>query len=1086
MPTIYDNKENLLHEELNHEIRGAYAADFCVGYFRMSGWNLISDAIDTLEGGPGKQCRLLIGMPFAENDRPVLRPEMISKQGAYHAKSNLKARLRRQLESEKQSFQGEKNLLKLREQLQNGKLVAKVYVPEPLHAKLYLLYRHESKAKVVAYLGSSNLTFAGLKMQNELNVDVLEQDAADKLKAWFESRWNNLYALDVTQDLIEIIDESWALNQRPFLVYMKTVYHLCADIRNGEYIEEPELFKGVLLPFQREAYKRAVLKLENGAMGVMMGDVVGLGKTITASAVAKYHEEIHDAQVIIFCPPNLVDMWKRYSGEYKLKANVYSHSLSPKEFSEGGLDKTGDFVIIDESHNLRNPQSQRYKNIAEYLQKRRKANPNTRVLLLTATPYNKGYSDLYAQLSLILDPEDPLPIKPDAEITARGGDTLFRQKLKFEGRLDSLAAFAKSEQRDDWRTLMNEFLIRRTRSFVKNDCAKDESGKPFLEIAEKKLYFPERIPKNLTYPEDPLFARLFSMESVEAIASLFLPRYALGTYLLEESKLRLNENEEKFVANLKRAKTRLKGFCKTNFFKRLESCGEVFKLSLERHLLRNQVFLYAVNRGKPLPIGTLELDIEDAQPDEDAENYAVEGLESNEKRVEKIYEEILKKPQKFRMASPGWFKESLKTDLEHDCRVITGLLDAARLWNHETDQQLLALRRLVVETHPDKKILVFSQFADTVRYLAESLTKLGVDGVKEITGQTDNPLAIVRNFSPKSNQYVPKSGEEIRVLVSSDVLSEGHNLQDCHLVVNYDLPWAIIRLTQRMGRVDRIGQAADNVYCYSVVPEDGLEKLIKLRSRLMERLTESDEVIGSDEVFFEGQGKDSSTSEAEALRRLHREDRSVIEEKENEENDLCSEAYKIWTENVKADNALEEKIKKMPMRSTSCIPSDRKGVIVYVRSEQVDALRMFDADGRPVGGAPLTLLKRMACKPEDPPAQRSSFHHDLVETVVAETGHFEGEPGGLKGSVANQVYLKLKAHIESMLSISDEERWAHDDVYRKPLTPGARKSLRQLLNLKVSEKVLLQKTKELYRKKALTMEVGEKPEVEVVCSMGLV
>ncbi len=1089
MPTIYDNIENYLHEELNREIRGAYAVDFCVGYFRMSGWDLISEAIDTLEGGKNKQCRLLIGMPFAENDRPKQRDGYLSKSEAFQIKSSLKFRLRRQLENERQTLQSETTLLKLQNQLKNQKLVVKVYTPEPLHAKLYLLYRNESKAKIVGYLGSSNLTFSGLKMQNELNVDILEQDAAQKLSLWFEKRWNNLYSLEITDDLIEMIDESWVYNQRPFWVYMKTVYHLCTDIREGAKLDLPEQFQNVLLPFQQDAFRRAVVKMEKGAMGAMIGDVVGLGKTVTASAIAKYYEEIHDAQVIVFCPPNLVQMWNKYSAEYKLKAKVFSHAVSKKEMEENELDKTGDFIIIDESHNFRNIKSKRYEVISAYIQKRRNANVNTRVLLLTATPYNKDYSDLYAQLSLIINPDERLPFKPDAEIKLQGGESFFKQKNKFEGRIDSLAAFAKSEQREDWRTLLHEFLIRRTRSFVKYSCEKDDSGKHYLKVAGKKMYFPERIPKNLTYSYDRLYAKLFSEESVELIASLHLPRYALGTYLLDDFKFKLNSEEQELVSDLKRAKTRLKGFCKTNFFKRLESCGHVFKLSLEHHLLRNQIFLYALNKHESVPIGTLELDVEESSVDKDAESYANEGVFIAEHRIEFKFSEILKNKHKFRWAPVKLFDNSLKEHLEYDCQVIGKLLEIARQWDPKNDQQLIALHRLVTQIHPDKKILVFSQFADTVEYLAKNLREMGVKDLAGITGDTDNPLEIVKNFSPKSNSHSPKPGEEIRILISSDVLSEGHNLQDCHVVVNYDLPWAIIRLTQRVGRVDRIGQSSDTVYCYSVVPEDGLENLIKLRARLQHRLSVNGEVIGTDEVFFEDDIDRLNSPEARAFMNLYAEKADALESQEGEENDLVSEAYKIWThwtENGTIKD-LEKQLKNMPMRSNSCVSGSPKGVIVYVYSENVDALRMFDIEGRPTGISPGVLLKKMQCKPEDPPLQRFSNHHELVELAVAKSGDYVGEPGGIKGSTANRVYEKLKPLLENSLFATLEEKQALDDIYRKPLTPEARNTLRLLLNLKLNPEVLLSKVKELYRKGKLTFEEDEmEEEIRVVCSMGLV
>ncbi|MDW8333807.1 MAG: helicase-related protein, partial [Bacteroidia bacterium] len=1085
MPTIYDNDQNKLHEELARELREAYAADFCVGYFRLSGWKLIAEAIDGFKGGKNGQCRLLIGMPFSEAYIEEYRQP--SRQEVYKTKQALKNRLQRQLETEKQSFESQKTLCKLYDQLREQKVAVKIYTPQPLHAKLYLLYRKETKAKIVAYLGSSNLTFAGLKMQNELNVDVLEQDAAQKLQTWFEERWNNLFSLDVTQDLVEIIRASWAFAQQPFMVYMQTVYHLCADFREGGTYDLPEVFRQKLLDFQHDAFKRAVVEMERGKPGVMIGDVVGLGKTMTACAIAKHFEAVHDAQVVVFCPPNLVKMWNAYSAEYQLKAKVLSHALSEKEYEEKELDKTGDFIIIDESHNLRNIRGKRYKRISGYLQKRRNANPDARVLLLTATPYNKDFSDLYAQLAFIIDPEAALPVKPEAEIKACGGETEFKRKHKFEGRINSLAAFAKSDRREDWRNLMQQFFIRRTRSFVKSLCPRDErTGKPFLTLDGKKHFFPERIPKNLPYDHDPSYAELFCEQSVEAIAGLRLPRYALGLYLkedlLDESRLKkLHESQRELIADLKRPKSRLRGFCKTNFFKRLESCGESFRLSLERHLLRNRVFLYAIENGKDLHIGAVELDVEEYELDNDAESYALEGVEEQTQRAEAVYAELRKNQKRYRWAPVEWFSPTLKEHLEDDCRVIAQMLEKARRWNPKTDSQLLALHRLATQIHPDQKILVFSQFADTVRYLAKNLVEMGVENVRHVTGDTENLYEIIRNFSPKSNRHVPEPGAEIRVLISSDVLSEGHNLQDCHIVVNYDLPWTIVPLTQRAGRVDRIGQSSENVYCYSVVPQEGLERLIRLRSRLLNRLGENDEVVGSDEVFFENQ------KVQDEFRDLYAEKPNVIEDQETDETDVYSEAYKIWVEHSKNDPKLEDKIKNMPLRSMSAIPGAPKGVIVYLRTESVNGLKMLDCNGAPLALSASALLKKMECRPGDPPSTPHENHHELVEAAVYDPETYAGNPGGIKGTVAWRVYEKLKRFADPSLfdnqdSKKQQEALALDAVYRKPLDPQAKKILGRLVNLKTPEETLMKKVVDLYQSNRLTIDDEQTGEIEVVCS----
>src|SRR5581483_4869765 len=161
---------------------------------------------------------------------------------------------------------------------------------------------------------------------------------------------------------------------------------------------------------------------------------------------------------------------------------------------------------------------------------------------------------------------------------------------------------------------------------------------------------------------------------------------------------------------------------------------------------------------------------------------------------------------------------------------------------------------LVARKQPDAKVLVFTQFADTVTYLEKQLQSRGLKKISGVTGDSENPTALAWQFSPVSNDKRAEVSpdQELRVLIATDVLSEGQNLQDCAIVVNFDLPWAIIRLIQRAGRVDRIGQRAENILCYSFLPADGVERIIRLRSRVRDRLTTNAEVLGTDEAFFEG------------------------------------------------------------------------------------------------------------------------------------------------------------------------------------------------------------------------------------------
>ena len=208
----------------------------------------------------------------------------------------------------------------------------------------------------------------------------------------------------------------------------------------------------------------------------------------------------------------------------------------------------------------------------------------------------------------------------------------------------------------------------------------------------------------------------------------------------------------------------------------------------------------------------------------------------------------------------------------NDAKTLRDLLVQFGTWQAEEDTKLRALEDLLTTTHPDRKVLVFTQFADTVRYLGRELAARGVSQMEAVTGDTDNPTRLAWRFSPKSNEKEDRitSDNELRVIISTDVLSEGQNLQDCAIVVNYDLPWAIIRLIQRAGRVDRIGQQADNILCYSFLPADGIERLIRLRTRVRTRLDQNAEVVGTDEAFFEDEDE-------RAVRDLYHEQAGILD-----------------------------------------------------------------------------------------------------------------------------------------------------------------------------------------------------------------
>jgi superfamily II DNA or RNA helicase/REP element-mobilizing transposase RayT len=935
MPRIFDNISETLLPALRETLGLCERADFCVGYFNLRGWRQLHDNIEKWHGGEGHCCRLMVGMQQMPQDqlRHVMSPtasgEQIDQATAIALKKKLAQEFRDQLTVGIPTNADEAGLRRLAAQIAAGKVVVKLFLRHPLHAKLYLLFRQDPLNPKIGYLGSSNLTMAGLSRQGELNVDVLEHDACDKLAKWFEDRWNDRFCVDISEELIEIINSSWARPEPlpPYHIYVKMAYHLSQEARAGlTEFRIPSDFGNKLFEFQKAAVKIAAHHL-NKRGGVVIGDVVGLGKTLMATTLARIFEDDHGVETLIICPRNLVPMWEDYRQEYRLRAKVLSITRVQRELPDLRRFR---LVLIDESHNLRNREGRRYRAIAEYI-----AANDSRVILLSATPYNKTYLDLSNQLRLFIDDREDIGIRP-GKLLRELGETEFIRRHQCPVR--SLAAFEKSEHADDWRDLMRLYLVRRTRSFIQDNYAKldPERGRKYLDFADgTRSYFPSRVPKTVRFkisgkdPEDQ-YARLFADDVVEAVNQLTLPRYGLGNYQQPTPHKPPTPDEARVLADLSRAGSRLKGFCRTNLFKRLESSGHAFILSLERHILRNFICLHAIENGLPLPIGTQDMGLLDASAnDEDSDLWdpasdnddngserdplsAVRHLPTEadiRARAAEVYASYASHFQRrFKWLKPGLFNSDLAEDLRNDAKALLKVLENAGGWDSARDAKLQALLDLLTRQHPSEKVLLFSQFADTVNYLNEQLKARGIKAVEGVTGNSDDPTSIAYRFSPVSNDkrsHVPRD-KELRVVLATDVLSEGQNLQDCSVVVNFDLPWAIIRLIQRAGRVDRIGQQSDTILCYSFLPADGVERIIRLRSRVSQRLQENAEVVGADEAFFEDQ------NDAQAVRDLFTEKAGILDGDEDAEVDLASYAYQIWKNAIDRDRELEKTIPAMP------------------------------------------------------------------------------------------------------------------------------------------------------------------------------
>ena len=1125
MSRIFDNIESELLAALRGTMELSKRADFCVGYLNLRGWQAVEDLIQPWDPEVGQVCRVLVGMqrPPQDEIRDLYRQTegagLIDNATAIRLKTQFAAHLREQITLGIPTGKDEVGLRALAKQLRSRQTVVKLFLPYPLHAKLYLLFRDDINNPITGFVGSSNLTLSGLSKQGELNVDVLDHLGTEKLAKWFDARWGDRWALDVSAELAQIIESSWAREDviPPYHIYLNIAFHLSTEARAGlSQFRLPARFEQDLFEFQKSAVKIAARHLQRRG-GVMIGDVVGLGKTMMATALARMFEDDLGYETLIICPKNLEPMWESYRTEYGLRGMVLPISQVTKKL----LDlKRYRLVLIDESHNLRNRDGRRYKAIADYIK-----SCDAKVILLTATPYNKTKTDLSSQLRLFIDEKANIGIRPE-RFMRKTDMSEAEFERKYQCKVNSILAIEKSDEFDDWRELIRLYMVRRTRSFiVQHYTQADKNGRRYISNKDdEKRYFPVRKPISLTFAVDDAdatdrYAQLYSQAVVDEINALHVPRYGLGLYVDPHAEKMATPAERKQIENLGRAGKRLMGFCRTNLFKRLESSGYSFLQSIDRHILRNQIYLYAIENGLELPVGVLDaglLDLERVDEDadgiegdqEDLLDGLVEAVEKEDAvldtlaRAKAVYEQYAGQYKKrFKWIRPSLFKNKLAEDLAQDTQTLTELLTAQGSWEPQKDHKLQAFLRLVKQTHGKDKVLIFTQFADTARYLAAQARAAGVTHVEVATGGSVDPYSLSCRFSPKSNNKNVSKADEVRVLICTDVLSEGQNLQDSNVVVNFDLPWAIIRLIQRAGRVDRIGQKAEEIFCYSFLPADGVEQLIQLRARIRQRLLENAEVVGTDEEFFED-------DDASTIRNLYTEQQGVLDDADDEV-DLASYAWQVWKQATQDNPDLARTIEALPPVVYSAknftldsarfpllgVDAAKGGALVYVKSpEGNDHLAWVGPNGKTVTESQFTVLRAAECEPATPAVARAENHHDWVAVGLQLAVSQDKAVGGGLGrpsSPRRRAYERLKPYAtEQMKTLfrDDELERALDDMYQRPLLEAATDLLNRLMRSGVNDQELAEAVKSLREEGRLTYTEDETAlrEPRVVCSMGLV
>ena len=665
-------------------------------------------------------------------------------------------------------------------------------------------------------------------VDHELRLSV-EGEEHERIRMWFSERFEN--SQDITEEVLACIDESWAGG----LLSPKDAYHkvLAAyfdevlDSLDRDFDTNPMLAH--LTEFQVEAYHYAKFILKRYG-GVFLADVVGLGKTYTAVALLLYLKETYNEHAVIVAPPKILHAWRELAREHRIEVGLVS--LGKLSDLENYTDR--EILVVDESHNLRNDQTNRYAEIAEWARPGGEA-ATRKVILLSATPQNNSVNDIRSQLRLFPDSFSPLPLKAES--------------------LDDWCKDVRKGNRSA-SELLQHVVVRRTRRYIKEafpDATLKRKSEDGSLVAEK-IRFPVRVSGSdqcLRYSLTETYHGGIYERLLAILASLNFPLHSLGSYLTEQGA------EDPSTQGIRRSGNTVRGLFKVLLLKRLESSAHAFQISVERLEAKLIRAVESMGQGRVL----LSEDWIDIEDEDEAPDFHGKGIDI------------------------GLFEEKrLRKNVRQDLIDVRGLLTLVDGLNAETDAKIQRLFTFLERRSPSEhKTIIFTQFGDTAEYLVDALSKRH-ESVELVTGGVSGVMKKAHRFSPKSNRYeLGESESEVDLLVSTDVLSEGVNLQDADTLINYDLHWNPVRLIQRAGRIDRIGSEHEVIEIASFLPERELEAGLRLEEVLRRRIREFIAIFGEDSEILPA---DATPQEEDMLRAYSGE--AINQEPEDDELDGLS------------------------------------------------------------------------------------------------------------------------------------------------------------------------------------------------------
>jgi len=960
-------------------IKDARCFDVLVGYFFASGFYAIYPALEGTE-----KIRILIGINTNRQVHDLITNAQKEQQLEFifshaEAKQAVETEVEVDLQESEDNPSIEKGVIKFIEWVRTKKMEIKVYPSQDIHAKVYIIGFPEGDRDVGRVVtGSSNFTQAGLVENLEFNVEL--KNSADYVfaKTKFEELWKD--AVDVSEKYIDTIENKTWLNQniQPYYLYLKFLYEYFKDELNqtdevfADYL--PENF--MKLEYQEQAVLNAKKILEEYG-GVFIADVVGLGKTYIATLLAGQL----DGRSLVIAPPVLLDKenpgsWPNAFSDFKTHADFESIGKLD-DILDKGTEKYKN-IIIDEAHRFRNETNMTYEKLAEICR-------GKRVVLVTATPYNNSPRDILSEIKLFQNSrKSTIPNMPNLEAFF----SQLEKRLKGLDRQKDNAEYlriVKENAREIREKVLKYLMVRRTRTEIVKFFGND--------LKTQNLKFPE-----VNNP-DPLFYELNDQEdeifstTIQLVSQKFT--YARYTPLLYY-KGSLDQLEEQSQRNMGK-------FMKILLVKRLESSFFAFKNSVDRFIHSYEMFINEFEKGNVF-ISKKHI------------NKIFELLDNDDdEAVQRIIDE-----GKAERHQSNEFSDSFIDDLRNDLEI---LRQVKHLWvKVDRDPKLLALISQLSRNDLLKKnkIILFTESKETAEYLEKNINKKFPNTALCFTGGADEATrrVVIENFDAKARH--PK--DSYRILISTDVLSEGVNLHRSNTVINYDIPWNPTRMMQRVGRINRVDTKFDTIYTFNFFPTRQSNDEIKLKEAAEAKINAFLTLLGGDAALLtEGEPVGSH----ELFNRLISA-KTLTGEDEGETSEL---KYLAVIKDIR-DQAPElfEKVKRLPRkaRSGKISSQNANSLVTYFRRGKV---QKFFLTGNDISASELDFLtaaESLECKLEEKKHRLPDSYFELLDknkdAFIQATTDEMVEVQARKGRDSAQQILKiLRAVFKNTQQLTDDQ-----------------------------------------------------------------